>query len=90
MKTKKISYKAAEEDIRPLVTNALSYILVRFNKRLVDATSTLEDACTNKDKRDILEAVEGLVDVLSLSIEELENTTSLIAEVPEVKNNLED
>ena len=90
MKTKKISLKVMEEDVRPLASSAVTLILNRLSKRYMKAAADLDSAFKDQNKLHILQAIQDLSDMLALTVEELENTTSLIAEVPDLKESPEE
>ena len=83
MNNKQISFTVNRSDVRPLIANVLSLIIVRENVSRTEAIAVLDEACKTGNTQDILAAMTGLFDIGAQTAQELQNISSLVNDLSE-------
>ena len=80
-KAKKVSFLIQSEDIRHISGNALNHILERFKARYLKNVELISSALTFEKGKDVLEAIEKMIEDLDKTSQEFEGVAPLFMEI---------
>mgnify|MGYP003122438293 CR=1 FL=1 len=88
--TKKVFYTFLEQDIRPIAGKAIGLILQRLQQNYPKSATDIEETFSSKNKEDIIDSIQNLVENLQATIEELEQSLVLISEIPDLDKSVKE
>ena len=87
MKSKKISFKVAESDVRLISKNVVTLIINRLGENFRQSAAKLEGSFSSADSVGIMTELQELCEVLENSIKELTLSADLIEQIPDLEES---
>ena len=84
MKSKKLSFKVIEEDIRPVASAVVGGATNRLTKGYQEAARKLNGLLSTGNSLEILESLQELVDLLETAVKELEQCGEVVSQIPDL------